>query len=224
VDEFLPPQSVGNFGFDAARLVLEDVVTTVLDIVVKAWPSVLSGGKVTSGSDEDEVTDVLRWEMDTEKRRRNPVPQLRFEREPQSDLPDKSRDYGYIDVYVIYSFEQREYFAIECKRVADADRTLARRYVTQGVIDRFVAGKYSLEHPLAAMVGYVCTGQCGEVASQIGKALTNYDRQKTAMSAEWPWRQEERFGKMPHLFSSKHMRSGATSEIILLHLFLAFAT
>ena len=222
--EFSTSQSVGTFGRDAASLVLEDVVATVLNIVYHAWPHVVSGGKVGPGDEEDDITDVLRWEMDVEKLRRKPVPQLRFEREAQSDLPDKIRKHGYIDVYVIYSFEQREYLAIECKRVADSDRTLIWRYVTQGVIDRFVAGKYSLEHPLATMVGYVCDGESGEVAKQVGKSLCGYDRQKTAMSEDWLWSSEERFGKLPHLFSSKHTRSGTTSELTLLHLFVGFST
>src|SRR5438270_45901 len=105
--------------------------------MVKAWPFVVSRGKVSSRSGEDAITDVLRWEMDTEKKRRNPVPSLRFERETQSDLPDGSRDVGYIDVQVIYSFELSEYFAIECKRVADDDSELSRYYVTRGIV-RFV--------------------------------------------------------------------------------------
>lgn len=64
--EFVPPQSVGSFAFDASSIVLEDVIATVLNILVKAWPSVVSGGKVASHSGEDEITDVLRWEMETE--------------------------------------------------------------------------------------------------------------------------------------------------------------
>jgi hypothetical protein len=222
VSDFLKPQSVGTFGPSAAALVLEDVVTTVLDIVYHAWPQVVAGGRVTSQGKEDEITNDLRWEMDAEKKRRNPVPQLRFEREVQSDRPGQAEDLGHIDVFVIYSFDQQEYFAIECKRVADADRTLARKYVTLGVIDRFVSGKYSREHPFAAMVGYVCAGACGEVAGQIANELCEYDTQQTAMSAEWSWKPEERFGKLPHLFSSKHTRSGTTSDLTLFHLFVAF--
>ena len=199
------------------------MVSTILDILAKAWPHVVASGKVTHESKEDDITDVLRWEMDTEKLRRNPVPRMRFERESQSDRPDKDRDYGYIDVYVIYSFDQREYFAVECKRVAAADKTLAWRYVNQGVIDRFVEGKYSLDHPYAAMVGYVCVGDCGEVAGQIGEYLCEYNRQRTAMSNEWLWRPEERFGKLSSLFSTKHTRTGTTNEITLLHLFVAFS-
>jgi hypothetical protein len=46
----------------------------------------------------------------------------------------------------------------------------------------------------------------------------------TALSEEWLWRPEERFGKLPHLFSTKHAQSEIQNEITLLQLFLAFAT
>ena len=56
------------------------------------------------------------------------------------------------------------------------------------------------------------------------KRLTEFDRKVTAMSAKWLWRQEERFGQIPHLFSTKHRQTGIRNEITLLHLFLALAT
>ena len=150
MDELIKPPSIGTFG-TTGGLVLEDIVSTILDITVKAWPAVLAGGKVRAESGEDDITDELRWQMDAEKKRRRPVPNLRFERESQSDLPDKSRDVGLIDVYVIYSFEQTEYFAIECKRVAQSDSDLSRYYVTDGV-HRFVIGKCSLGHRFGVLV------------------------------------------------------------------------
>lgn len=221
--EFIPPQSVGSFSFDATSIVLEDVISTILDIVVKAWPSVVAGGKVASHSKEDEITDVLRWEMDDEKKRRTPVPHLRFERESQSDTPDRDTGLGYIDVHVIYSFELCEYFAIECKRVADSDSELSRYYVTRGVA-RFITGKYSLGHPYAAMIGYVCSGQCAGVADQIGKRIIESDRGVTALSDDWLWKREDRFGALPHLYSTKHSQKKLGTEIMIMHLFLGFDT
>ena len=160
--------------------------------------------------------------MDAEKKRRDPVPQLRFEREPQSDVPDKEFGLGEIDVYVIYSFELTEYLAMECKRLADSDSALSLAYVTEG-ITRFVSCKYSPGHPYGAMVGYVCTGNCSVVAPQLQKRVTGHDRKETAMSSEWSWRQEQRFGPVPNLFSTKHTQARLNNEITLLHLFLGFA-
>jgi hypothetical protein len=222
VDELIKPPSIGTFG-TTGGLVLEDIVSTILDITVKAWPAVLAGGKVRPESGEDDITDELRWQMDAEKKRRWPVPNLRFERESQSDLPDKSRDVVLIDVYVIYSFEQTEYFAIECKRVAQSDSDLSRYYVTDGV-HRFVIGKYSLGHRFGAMVGYVCAGDCGDVASQIEQRLREFDRTVTALCEASLWRGERRFGHIPHLLSTMHTQTGIQNEITLLHLFLALAS
>jgi hypothetical protein len=220
VNELIKGSSVGSFG-TTGGLVLEDIITTILDITVKAWPGVIASGKVSAQSGEDEISDELRWQMDAEKRRRNPQPRLRFERETQSDLPDKGRSIGLIDVYVIYSFEQNEYFAIECKRLADADSALSRYYVTEGV-NRFVIGKYSLGHPFGAMVGYVCAGDCATVAGQLEKRIVDFDRAVTAISTEWLWRREARFGALPNLYSTKHTQTGIQHEITLLHLFLGF--
>jgi hypothetical protein len=221
VAEFLKPQSVGVFESQAASILLEDVVATILDITVKAWPAVAAGGKVGPQSHEDEISDELRWEMDAEKKRRRPVPHLRFERETQSDLPDKSRDVGLIDVFVIYSFEQREYFAIECKRLKDADSALARLYVTEGV-HRFVSGKYSLGHPYASMVGFVCSGRSADVAALVEKTLTTFDREVSGMSTESSWQPERRFGAHPLLYSTRHAQIGVSNEITLLHLYFDF--
>jgi hypothetical protein len=218
VDELNKPPSVGTFG-TTGGLVLEDIVSTILDITIKAWPKVVSSGKVGPQSGEDDITDELRWQMDVEKKRRRPVPNLRFERESQSDLADKSRDVGLIDVYVIYSFEQTEYFAIECKRLAQSNSDLSRYYVTEGV-RRFVVGKYSLGHHFGAMVGYVCAGECSEVASQLEKRLREFDRAVTALSEKSLWRKETRFGQIPHLFSTRHTQTDLQNEITLLHLVL----
>jgi hypothetical protein len=222
VDELIKPPSIGTFG-TTGRLILEDIVCTILDITVKAWPAVLASGNVRPESGEDDITDELRWQMDAEKKRRRPVPNLRFERESQSDLPDKSRDMGFIDVYVLYSFEQTEYFAIECKRVAQSNSDLSRYYVTDGV-HRFVIGKYSLGHRFGAMVGYVCAGGCEDVARQIEQRLRGFDRAVTALSEESLWREEKRFGQIPHLFSTRHIQFGIQNEITLLHIFLGIAS
>lgn len=221
--EFLPTAPVGSFDREAASLLLEDVVATILDIVVKAWPHVVSGQKVGPSSREDDISDELRWQMDSEKKRRRPVPQLRFEREPQSDRPAKDRDVGYIDVYVIYSWEQEQYFAMECKRVTDADRKLARCYVSEGIV-RFSGGKYSLRHPFGAIVGFVCSGQCADAANFIDQILSAWDRSETGLLGDPPWHRERRFAGTPDLFSTRHRQSGTQHDITLLHLFLGFST
>ena len=222
MDELAKPQSIGGFG-TAGDQVLDDIVATILDITVKAWSRLVARGKVGPSHHEKQISDELRWQMDAEKKGRDPVPQLRFEREPQSDVPDREFGLGEIDVYVIYSFEQSEYFAMECKRLAAADSALSLAYVTDGV-SRFVTCKYSHGHAYGAMVGYVCLGRSEEVSRQLQKRITEHDVNETALDLDWSWRREERFGAVPHLFSTKHRQARLDSEILLLHLLLDFAS
>lgn len=220
--DFKSPIAVGRFGTTTASVLVQDVVATVLDIAVQAWPHLLASGRVSADDHEDHITDRLRWEMDAERRRRSPEPQLRFERETQSDSPDEDRSSGLIDVYVIYSFDQSEYFAMECKKVDDHRETPAKKYVEKGVC-RFSTGKYSFGHAYGAMVGYVTEGSPAGAAEFLGRTLTSCDRKLTGLERDWGWRPETRFGPVPDLYSSRHVQMGGRDPILLLHLFLGFS-
>jgi hypothetical protein len=221
VTDFKAPIAVGQFDTTTTSVFMQDVVATVLDITVHAWPHLLASGRVCVEDHEDAITDRLRWELDAEKRRRSPEPQLRFERETQSDSPDEEHPTGLIDVYVIYSFEQSEYFAMECKKIDDHRKTPAKKYVENGVC-RFVAGKYSFGHACGAMVGYVTEGSPAVAAEYLGRTLTDFDQERTGMERDWGWRPETRFGPIPDLYSSRHVQTGTAAPILLLHLFLGF--
>lgn len=220
--DFKSPIGVGRFGTTIASVVIEDIITTVLDITVQAWPRLLASGRVSRDDHEDTITDRLRWEMDVEKRRRKPQPQLRFERETQSDSPDTDRPPGLIDVYVVYSFEQTEYLAIECKKVDDHRETPAKRYIEDGVC-RFAIGKYSFGHAYGAMIGYVTEGTSAGAAAFVGRRLAGYDRQRSGFQPDWGWQSETRFGAVQDLYSSRHVQAGSRQSIVLLHLFLGFS-
>jgi len=79
--------------------------------------------------------------MRAEKKQRG-IANLRVEEEVGTrSSPGSPKPEGRIDVKVIYSFDEDEYFGIECKRVGgNRARDLAREYVTEGVL-RFVGGK-----------------------------------------------------------------------------------
>ncbi len=220
--DFKSPIGVGRFGTTIANVVIEDIITTVLDITVQAWPHLLASGQVSADDHEDAITDRLRWEMDAEKRRRKPQPQLRFERETQSDSPDTDRPTGLIDVYVIYSFDQSEYFAMECKKVDDHRETPARRYIEEGVC-RFAIGKYSFGHAYGSMIGYVTEGTPARAAAFVGRRLAGYDRQRSGLQRDGGWQSETRFGPVQDLYSSRHVQAGSKQPIVLLHLFLGFS-
>lgn len=206
-----------------AGKIIEDVVATVLDITVAAWSRLCKSQRVGPSDVEDDITDQLRWEMVDEKNRRNPRPQVRFERETQVDDPEKNYPTGRIDVYVIYSLDGTGYFAMECKKVNGRHETPAKKYIEEGVC-RFSSGKYSLRHPYGAMIGYVTDGTAEAAASFLGQWIGAFDKKVTKIKTAWGWQPEKRFGHVPNLYSTKHGQTGTRNTILLLHLFLAFSS
>jgi hypothetical protein len=222
VSDFKSPISVGQISPKTVSLIIEDVVATVLDLITMAWPCIRQDKRVQPTDKEDDITDQLRWEMVKEKKRRHPQPQLVFLRETQRDDADKQYPRGLIDVYVGYSFDETEYFAMECKRIDDRHETPARKYIEDGVC-RFVIGKYSPGHPYGAMIGYVTEGTPETAAEFLGNKLLGHDKKRTKLRSKWGWRRELRFGRVPNLHSTKHSQEGTRNTILLLHLFLAFS-
>ena len=223
MSDFTTPISLGHISPTTAGLIIEDVVATVLDITVAAWPHLRESQRVHPSDKEDDITDRLRWEMVAEKARRDPSLRIRFMRETQVDDPEKKYPTGRIDVYVTYSFDETEFFAMECKKVTDRHETPAKKYIKEGVC-RFSSGKYSLGHPYGAMIGYVTDGTAEAAASFLGQRIVAFDKKATKIETTWPWRPERRFGHVPNLYSTKHGQSGTPNTILLLHLFLPFST
>jgi len=221
VCDFKAPMSVGQISPATAGLILEDVVATLLNITVAAWPHLCQSKRVGPRNKEDDITDRLRWEMVAEKKRRDPPPQLRFERETQRDDPQMRYRKGRIDVFVVYSFDEADYFAMECKKVTDRHKRRANYYIQEGVC-RFSSGKYGPGHPYGAMIAFVNEGTAEAAAAFLRERVLAFDENATRIRTTWGWRAETRFGDVPHLYSTKHGQEGTTNTILLLHLFLPF--
>ena len=221
MSDFRTRSRAGRIRPSHASPVTEDVVATVLAIIVGAWPRVCAAGtsRITS---EDAITDKLRWEMVAEKRRRKPPPPVRFERETQRDDPQGGFATGLIDIFVTYSNDETVYLAIECKRVNDCHETPAKKYIEEGVC-RFSSGKYSPNHPFGAMVGYVTEGTTESAARFLGEKILAFDARATGLVARWGWKAETRFGAIPSLHSTQHRQQKTKNTILLVHLFLAFS-
>lgn len=220
--DFKTPLSLGQLSPGTAIQIIEDVVATVLDITAAAWPHLCEKKQVGPTDKEDDITDRLRWEMVEEKNRRDPPPQLRFDRETQRDDPNNEYPTGLIDIYVVYSFDESKYFAMECKKVTDRHKEPVDHYIDEGVC-RFSSGKYCPGLPYGAMVAYVTDGAAEAAASFVGGKLIALDRKATRICMAWGWRTETRFGGIPNLFSTQHGQKGNRNTITLLHLFLPFA-
>jgi len=222
VGDFKTPMSVGQMSPTTAGLIIEDVVATVLDITAAAWPHLCRSKRVSPTDKEDSITDRLRWEMVEEKNRRDPPPQMRFERETQVDDPQMRYRKGRIDVFVVYSLDdESSYFAIECKKITDRHNRRANYYVREGVC-RFTSGKYSPGHPYGAMIAFVTKGTAKSAADFLKMKVIGFDENSTRIEKTWGWRNETQFGNIPNLYSTKHGQEGTRNTIRLLHLFLPF--
>ena len=119
------------------------------------------------------------------------------------DVRDRQHDHG-------------PHAVIECKRVAGNDATLCRRYVVDGIDDRFISAKYAGGHRTAFMAGYVLSGSIEAAVAGINRYLANRGRAAerlapcTAPPATW--------GR-----SSRHLRPSSDPPMIdLHHAFLTF--
>lgn len=213
----LPLDEPTSYGELAIRLPL-DIIATVLDITMVGWSCVISSGKVSISSSEPEIAGHLGREMTAEKNRRPGLKnQIRIEEEvgtrasPTSDKPE-----GRIDIKIIYSFDEAEYFGMECKRVTSKNSRLAKKYVDEGVM-RFVTGKYSPGHDCAAMLGFVIDGNSNGCINLIRNQLSRKS-QETCMEENWAV--DTSFGSKPNLYGTCHRQQGRSFLFRLLHLFL----
>ncbi|MGI0493490.1 hypothetical protein ACN4EG_17040 [Alkalinema pantanalense CENA528] len=213
----LPLDEPTAYGELAINLPL-NIIATVLDITMVGWSYVISSGKVNISSTEPEIAGHLGREMTAEKNRRLGLKnQIRIEEEvgtrssPTSDKPE-----GRIDIKIIYSFNEAEYFGIECKRVSSRDNSLAKKYVDEGIM-RFVTGKYSPGHDWAAMVGFVIDGNSSDCINLIRNYLTQ-KCQETCMEKDWAL--DTNFGTTQDIYRTSHRQQGRSFLFKLLHLFL----
>jgi hypothetical protein len=214
----LPLDDSNSIGELAVRLPL-DVIATVLDITMVAWSYVVTSKKVSISSTEPEIAGYLGQEMMVEKNRRPGLKsQIRIEEEVgtrSSSISEKPE--GRIDIKIIYSFDEAEYFGIECKRLASNNKRLTKKYVDEGVL-RFVTGKYSPGHDWAAMIGFVIDGNHDKCIDLICDYL-NQKSKEISMSENLAV--EQRFGSTPNLYGTTHQQYGHKFLLRLLHLFLS---
>ena len=116
-----------------------------------------------------------------------------------AEIRERNRDHG-------------PHAVIECKRIAGNDAALCRRYVVDGIDDRFVSAKYAGRHRVAFMAGYVLSGSVGAAIDRINGYLSNCGRTDerlascTVLPAAWA--------------RSRHPRQPPAPPIDLHHAFL----
>ncbi|MFW6316062.1 MAG: hypothetical protein ACOC1Z_03055 [Cyanobacteriota bacterium] len=200
----------------------QDIIATILDITIVAWSSILALNKITSQMLETMLAGYLRQQMIYEKNSRLGVKnQIRIESEVGTLSSQESIEpEGRIDIKVIYSFVEDEYFSMECKRVSSStrgkDKDLARKYIDEGIL-RFVEGVYSPNHDFGSMIGFVIDGNVQGCIDRVCKRL---EARKNETYLEEDWVEETNFVQHPNLYRTRHRQYNHNSSINVLHLFL----
>jgi hypothetical protein len=201
---------------------LLNIIATILDIIATSWANVVSRKEVHPSDWEITLAGCLGREMIAIKNQRfGKNAQFRIEEEIGTrSFNNPAKPEGRIDIKIIYSFIESEYFGIECKRIYDQDDKLARKYVTEGLM-RFITGKYSPGHDWMAMIGFVVDGHMAQSIERICGFLAITKKETCLISG---WQQETRFGRHQYLYSTSHKQRGKETPITVLHFFLSLAS
>jgi len=175
---------------------------------------------VNCDSKEDSITDVLRWKMSEAKNRLDPIPQMRFERESQSDRAQQDTPLGLIDIMVAYTWDESNYLTMECKRIRSDENSLALAYVRNGV-SRFAAGKYGPGHAYGIVVGYVICGNPEGCVERVRAALEKEPFVDTGYDVKHGWQPDNRLLTASNLYRTHHTQKAHKNDIQLFHSFLS---
>jgi hypothetical protein len=193
-----------------------DIISAVFEITIIAWSKVIANREINISSTEPVIAGYLGRAMIKEKNSRPKLKyQIRIEEEVGTrSSPNSHKPEGRIDIKIIYSFNENEYFGIECKRVTSKNKKLAEKYIKDGMM-RFVNGKYSHGHDYAAMLGFVIDANITRCINLI----QNYLNSTQEICLEEDWTVEKRFGTKQDIYRTRHLQNGQNSMSIL-HLFL----
>jgi len=118
----------------------KDIISTVFDITIIAWSKVITNRGINIRSTEPVIARYLGRAMTEEKNSRPKLKErIRIEEEVGTrSFPNLPKPKGRIDIKIIYSYNENEYFGMECKRVSSTEpnRYLATDYVREGVLEK----------------------------------------------------------------------------------------
>jgi hypothetical protein len=192
------------------------IIVAVLDITFIAWSKVIANREINISSTEPIIAGYLGRAMTKEKNSRPKLKnKIRIEEEVGTrSSPNSPKPEGRIDIKIIYSFDETEYFGIECKRVTSKNKKLAEDYIDKGIM-RFVNGKYSPGHDYAAMLGFVIDSKVNECIDLIRYFITN----KTEICLKEDWTDEKDFNTKQDIYRTRHLQNNYNIMTIL-HSFL----
>lgn len=214
----IPLDDSNVFGEPTTTLSI-DLIATVLDIAVIGWTKVIANKELNTNDLEPKIAGCLCRAMKKEKNSRPGLKRIRIENEVGTFRSRESIEpEGRIDIKIIYSFDETEYFGMECKRISSTkpDRDLATKYVNNGVL-RFVEEIYSPGHDWGAMLGFVIDRKINENIKLVKERISKY---KQDVCLEQDWMIDKDFDTISNLYRTCHRQKSHNSLINILHLFL----
>lgn len=199
-----------------------ELTVAVLRTIEAGWNLALDRPEVEPEADEVTMTECLRDAMrEALVKYRFPwrktmivAPGTESRSRPGMTAPDGRTDIPlFLTRVFARSGEHDPHAIIECKRLAESDAALARKYVVEGV-DRFRTSKYAENHARGFMIGYVLSGTRIGVVDGVNTYLAGRYRTYEVLA--------QTLVEGVTCWVSEHPRSGAT-PIKLHHTLLAVA-
>ena len=200
-----------------------DIASTILRTIEAGWVLALQSPDVNTSAGEVEITerlrDGMRQALNCERGELSKtmvvLPGTESRSRPEVLIPDGRTDIPILWIEIFFRFGEHDPHAIiECKRIAGDNTDLCREYVVEG-IDRFRTSKYSGNHSIGFMAGYLIAGDANAAALGVNRYLNSKShcaenlKLSNLISESWAW-------------GSCHPRT-TNSPIELHHAFLAFA-
>ncbi len=205
----------------------------VLEVTVEAYQTMRQKGNAHHGWPEDTFTlNLFKYILPLASRHPiglNVKPQV-FVFTPEMETGEVSTNEAKkIDIQLwLGSWENHDriYFAWEAKLIADryaheSYEHLVAEYITDGIVDRFIDGKYSSEVNDAGMLGYVLVGDVSTIVDQINQSMHAYQRLRKLLEDDHLKRTDP-IGSFTDAYCSYHKRVFCGRAIRLSHLLLTF--
>ncbi|MCB0196017.1 MAG: hypothetical protein KDJ65_28965 [Anaerolineae bacterium] len=189
-------------------------VQIILILIRDAYSDLLSLQCITSGMDENDITEEwfvclqLHW-------RKTDISLVPIhEKGDKTNQKSKRGKPPTVDCCFRHQWHKHSYFGIECKLIEANNKILCDKYITNGV-DRFLDCRYSSNCSQGAVLGYIRQTICLDVA-------TNIEERLTQLSGNPSLNKTQQLLPFEEHYTSVHHRTACISPFTLHHFLLSF--
>jgi hypothetical protein len=204
----VPKDIARELGSAGLSCLLQLMVDAYRDLEVRQW--------VQADTGEDAITEewlvhiLLRWRQ---------RPEMSWVPLQQKQDATRAKSVGKppaVDFCFRDGLDFRVYFGAECKLLDAGNNTYLKAYLDdEKGIGRFLSGRYASCSGAGAMVGYVRSGSCDEVAASLGMAIQ-------ALKGKPRLEKSHLLSVFNQLYESRHSRACPVAEFLCYHLLFGF--